>query len=242
MFVGSGALVVRAGALGGRSDHPSAAGPLGAALAEMAVDPRGVGLCADSELNLNRVRDRRGVGVAGTLTSLVATDEPVLVVCADARARRKALQGRLGGFALTSYAALARHPEAARTYPHLVALDPPVEPHHEALLHDDLPGRMTHLAWGEQELAFSQHVLERDLDLRASLRGIYAALRDRGAAALADVPPVLAGRALRVLADLFLVEVEERRLRVPPPHGRTELERSPSFVAYEQRLEEGRRR
>src|SRR3954451_4663675 len=84
MFVGSGALVVRAGALGGRSDHPSAAGPLGAALAEMAADPRGVGLCADSELNLNRVRDRRGVGVAGTLTALVASGEPVLVVCADA--------------------------------------------------------------------------------------------------------------------------------------------------------------
>jgi single-stranded-DNA-specific exonuclease len=162
-------------------------------------------------------------------------------VCADARARRKALAGRLGGFAIADYAALARNPDAARPYPHLVALDPPVEPHHEALLHDGLPGRMTHLAWGEQELAFSQHVLERDLDLRASLRGIYAALRDRGAAALEDVPPVLAGRALRVHADVSLVEIEQQQLRVPPPQGRTELERSPSFRAYEQRLEEGRR-
>ena len=58
----------------------------------------------------------------------------MLVVCADARARRRALEGRLGGFAIVSYAALARAPEIARSYPHLVALDPPMEAAHEALL------------------------------------------------------------------------------------------------------------
>jgi single-stranded-DNA-specific exonuclease len=189
----------------------------------------------------DRVRDRRGVGIAGTLTALSATGEPVLVVCADARARRKALQGRLGGFAITTYAALARNPAITRPYPHLVALDPPAEPHHEALLHDGLPGRMTHLAWGDQELAYAQHVHERDLDLRASLRGIYAALRDRGTVALDDFPPVLAGRALRVLADLSLVAIEGRQVHVPRPNGQVQLEASASFVAYERRLEEGRR-
>jgi single-stranded-DNA-specific exonuclease len=164
-----------------------------------------------------------------------------LVVCADARARRQALEGRLGGFAVVSYGALARDPEIARPYPHLVALDPPTEPAHEALLHDGSHARMTHLAWGEPELAFAVHVHERDLDLRQALRALYAALRERGAAALGDAHPVVAGRCLRVLAELDLVRVDGERIEVPPPAGRTALERSPSFVAYERRLEEGRR-
>jgi single-stranded-DNA-specific exonuclease len=165
----------------------------------------------------------------------------VLVVCADARARKQALDGRLGGFAVISYAALARDPEIARPYPHLVALDPPAEPAHEVLLQDGSHGRMVHLAWGEPELAFSVHVHERDLDLRQPLRALYPALRDRGASALADVAPLVAGRALRVLCELGLVRVDGERIDVPSPPGRTELERSPSFVAYQRRLEEGRR-
>ncbi len=48
------------------------------------------------------VRDRRGGGTAGVVAALVATGEPVLVVCADARARRRHLAGRLGGFGLAS--------------------------------------------------------------------------------------------------------------------------------------------
>jgi single-stranded-DNA-specific exonuclease len=106
---------------------------------------------------------------------------------------------------------------------------------------------MTHLAWGEPELAFAVHVHERDLDLRQALRALYAALRraqgggSGGTAALADAHPVVAGRCLRVLAELDLVDVDGERIAVPPPAGRTALERSPSFVAYERRLEEGRR-
>src|SRR4051812_12037364 len=66
---------------------------VGSALAEMAADPRHAdfGSHTDPKSEADRVRDRRGVGIAGTLTALVATGEPVLVVCADARARRKAL-------------------------------------------------------------------------------------------------------------------------------------------------------
>ncbi len=221
-------------------------GLLEAALAEAAAEPTTpscghFGAHTAPKSPQLAISDRRGAGIAGTIASLVASGEPVLVVCADARARRKGLQGRLGGFAITSYAALARNPETARPYPHVVALDPPAEPAHEALLHDGLPGRTTHLAWGDPELAFAVHVHERDLDLRAPLRALYVALRDRGSAALADVPPVQAGRALRVLEELSLVAIEGTELRVPAPSGRTELERSPSFVAYERRLEEGRR-
>jgi hypothetical protein len=102
---------------------------------------------------------------------------------------------------------------------------------------------MAHLAWGEPELAFSEHVHRRDLDLRAPLRELYLALRAApgGAldAAIAGVPPVLAGRALRVLAELGLVVLDGRRAHVPPPEGRTELERSEAFRAYQCRLEEG---
>jgi single-stranded-DNA-specific exonuclease len=219
-------------ALAGEPEDPTAA-----ALLEMATDAgRPVQWSQDDHrAGQPQLRDRRGAGIAGTLASLVATGEPVLVVCADARARRKALDGRLGGFAVISYAALARDPEAARPYPHLVALDPPTEPRHETLLHTGVPGRMTHLAWGEPELAFAVHVHERDLDLRSALRAVYAATRDRGPEALADFPPLVAGRCLRVLTELGLVE----DLAVVPDPRRADLHDSPSFVAYRARLEAG---
>ena len=58
-------------------------------------------------------RDRRGGGIAGTIHALVASGEPVLVVAAHAGLRAKHLAGRLGGFALTSHAALERDPALA---------------------------------------------------------------------------------------------------------------------------------
>lgn len=217
--------------------------PVAAALAEMATDPTCVEFRSHSDQNPdhNHVRDRRSAGIAGTLASLVATGEPVLVVCADARARKAALEGRLGGFAITSYASLQRDPEIARPYPHLVALDPPTEAAHEALLDGGALGRMTHLSWGEPELAFAVHVHERDLDLRPALRALYPALRERHEAALADAHPLAAGRCLRVLSELGLLTVHDGAITVPSPTQRTDLERSPSFLAYQERLEEGRR-
>jgi len=182
------------------------------------------------------LRDRRGLGIAGTLASLVATGEPVLVVAADARARKKALEGRLGGFAICSYENLARDPEIARPYPHLVALDPPTEPRHEALLHDGAHGRTTHLCWGEPELAFAAHVHERDLDLNAALRALYPRLRDNGPTALMDFPPVVAGRCLRVLRELDLLV----DLQPVANASKRDLNTSASFVAYRTRLEAGR--
>jgi single-stranded-DNA-specific exonuclease len=199
--------------------------PVAAALLHAEDEPAPVGPAVAVQ-----ARDRRGLGIAGTLASLVASGEPVLVVCGDARARRKALEGRLGGFAIVSWAALARDPEIARPYPHLLALDPPGEAAHEAML----SGRMAHLAWGDPELAFAEHVHERDLDLRAPIRALYVGLRDRGDAALAELPPVVAGRALRVLRELGLVD----GTAVVPDPRRTQLESSPSFVAFQRRLQE----
>ncbi|HVW17055.1 MAG TPA: hypothetical protein VHB30_02290, partial [Solirubrobacteraceae bacterium] len=143
-----------------------------------------------------------------------------------------------------SWEALAGAPGLAAPYAHLVALDPPAEPAHEAALAAARGGRTAHLAWGEPELAFSAHVHVRDLDLRAPLRDLYRALRDAGHGALADVlaqrPPRQSGRALRVLRELGLVVVDGGSFEVPEPPGRTELERSESFRRCQARLEEGR--
>ena len=51
----------------------------------------------------------------------------------------------------------------------------------------------------------------------------------------------LTGRLVRVLTELDLVAVDREPLAVavPAPAGRTALERSPAFRAYERRLEDG---
>ena len=70
-------------------------------------------------------RDLRGTGIAGILGDLVASGEPVLAVTAHAPHRAQALAARVGGFAVTSWAALEDDPGLAAPFPHLVAVDPP---------------------------------------------------------------------------------------------------------------------
>jgi single-stranded-DNA-specific exonuclease len=187
-----------------------------------------------------RVRDRRSGGIAGTIAALVHTGEPVLVVCADAAARRRHLSGRIGGFGIVSWDALAGDPALADGFRHLVALDPPSHPEHAALLEAHGAAGVTHLAWGEPELRFAVDVLDRDLALRPGLAGAYRALREgqRLPVALADRPPAVAGRMLRVLAELGLVEPDEDGVRVPPAE-RTDLERSATFRRAAARHAEG---
>jgi single-stranded-DNA-specific exonuclease len=190
---------------------------------------------------LRTVRDRRGGGIAGTIAALVHTGEPVLVVCADALLRRRQLTGRLGGFAVCSYDALQSAPELADAYPHVVALDPPPHPDQEALLRRGGSDRMAHLAWGAPELRCAREILDRDLALRPSLTGAYRALRDGSdvAATLTLLPAHAAGRLLRVLVELGLVEVDDAGGVAVPPARRTELERSPTFRRAADRHAEG---
>jgi single-stranded-DNA-specific exonuclease len=105
-------------------------------------------------------------------------------------------------------------------------------------------GAMVHLAWGEAETRFALAVLERTCALRAPAGALYRALRDGAPLreALAGVgPPAVAGRALRVLAELDLVVVDPCGPAVAvPPARRTDLERSPAFRAATARLETGR--
>jgi single-stranded-DNA-specific exonuclease len=186
-------------------------------------------------------RDRLNGGAAGVIAALVASGEPVLVVCADARARRRHLSGRLGGFALCAWPALERDPGVAAGYVHVVALDPPATAAGTALA--GAHGATVHLAWGEAEARFALAVLERTCALRVPAATLYRALRDGGAlpeALAAAGPPAVAGRALRVLVELGLVEVDRATLAVEvPPAPRTDLERSQAFRAAAARLEAG---
>jgi single-stranded-DNA-specific exonuclease len=187
------------------------------------------------------VRDRRNTGLAGTIAALVYTGEPVLVVCADATVRLRQLTGRLGGYALCSWDALAGDPALADAYTHLVAMDPPLHPDHEELLLSGAPDQLAHMAWGDPELRFGRDVLDRDLALRPSLVAAYRALRDGGTldAALAGRPLAPAARLLAVLTELGLVELDDQGDVTVPPSVPTDLERSAAFRAAAQRHAEG---
>ena len=202
------------------------------------------------------VCDRRGRGVAGTLAGLVAAGEPLLVVCADAVLRRRHLEGRSGGFALCSHAALAAQPDLAGPYRHVAILDPPGCDHAEALVRAGAPTDFVHLAWGEDEQRFAARVHERDHDLRDALAAVYRALRAagsvggedlaallRGPAGSGERPAGLAGRLLRILVELELAEVDRAAAAATVrPQRATSLERSACYVAHARRLAEGRAR
>jgi single-stranded-DNA-specific exonuclease len=183
------------------------------------------------------VRDVRGGGIAGLLGDLVAGGAPVLAVSAHAQHRARALRGRVGGFDVTTWAALAADPGLAAAYPHVVAVDPPARAAWQALA-GSLPGEgWVHFAWGEAERELAARVLTWELDLRAPLAAAYRALRAAADTAAASGDADLsgpgigvvegeallaalagpgaqprhgaaAGRLLRVLAELELVVIE----------------------------------
>ena len=111
-----------------------------------------------------------------------------------------------------------------------------------------------HLAWGPEELGFALRMHEYEHDLRSPLADLYRTLRTRGRVTGDEAAAVLrgdgshprsavhAGRLVRVLDELGLARVEES----PPAltvvsEERTALERSPTWRAAQQRLEDGRR-
>jgi single-stranded-DNA-specific exonuclease len=196
--------------------------------------------------------DRRGHSPLALLVDAVAGGEPVLALCADVPRRLAGLRERVGGFTLVSYAQLDRDPGLGRSYPHLVALDPPTSRAEEELLRGGQG--VTVLAWGDPELRFAEQILELEYGLRASLVAFYRALRTRDRAAGGELERLLrgdgphgrsaqlAGRLVRVLAELELVSLD-RDLPALAIAGRapTALDRSPSFRVYSQRYEDGKR-
>jgi single-stranded-DNA-specific exonuclease len=196
------------------------------------------------------VRDVRGTGIAGLLGDLVASGEPVLAVTAHAPHRARALAGRVGGFAVTSWAALEDDPGLAAPFAHVVALDPPAGP----LLDHPLGEGWTHLAWGRPELDFAVRIHEWNYALRDPLTAAYRALRAAKGARGEGCETVLrgegpqprsaalAGRLVRVLSELQLVALDRAgpALEVAERPQRTRLEHSAAFTAYQRRFEDGR--
>jgi single-stranded-DNA-specific exonuclease len=166
----------------------------------------------------------------------VHSGEPVLVVSADARRRAAHLRGRLGGFALVSWDVLEVAPAIASRFVHVVALDPPGAAAQAALV----DGRFTR-AWGEPEVTFAALAHASAWDVRAAAGAVYRALRggmSTAAAIGATTGPAVAGRALRVLADVGLVVIGPGADVAITAGGPTELERSAAFRAFELRRAE----
>jgi single-stranded-DNA-specific exonuclease len=199
--------------------------------------------------------DVRGTGIAGLLSDLVASGASVLAVVAHAPHRARALQGRIGGFAMCSWAALEDDPGLAAEFAHVVAVDPPCDPRRIGLLEHPSAAARAHLAWGPAELRFAGRIHQWDFALRDPLTALYRALRGAGEvrgealeAALRGEGPqprsaALAGRLVRVLSELDLVVLdrEGQALRLTEAPPRTALERSEAFQAYHRRLEDGLR-
>jgi single-stranded-DNA-specific exonuclease len=201
------------------------------------------------------LRDVRHTGIAGLLGDLVASGERVLAVSAHAPHRARALHDRVGGFALTSWAALEEDAGLPAGFDHVVAIDPPAHAHQHALLVHASGTGWAHLAWGEPELRFAARIHEWDYALREPLAAVFRALRatrQAGGEALEAVlrgegpqprSAALAGRLVRVLTELELAVLDRDgpALTVAEAPERTALERSAAFRAYQRRLEDGLR-
>jgi single-stranded-DNA-specific exonuclease len=198
------------------------------------------------------VLDRRGESPLAVLADALAAGGPVLAVCADVSRRLPGLQARIGGFCLISYHGLHSEPRLAGRYAHLVALDPPASASQASLLEWG-PG-FTHLVWGEAELRFAQQMHELEYGLRASLVALYRGLRPRQRVAGEELerllrgegqhgrPARLAGRLIRVLAELELVSLDRDLPALAiAALAPTVLDRSPAYRVYARRYEDGLR-
>ena len=198
------------------------------------------------------VLNRRGENPLAVLADALAGGGPVLAVCADVARRLDGLAARIGGFSLISYHALERERAILARFAQVVALDPPACAVQAALLEGG--SGVTHLAWGEPELRFTQQMHELEYGLRASLVALYRALRVRERVAGEELerllrgagphgrPARLAGRLIKVLAELELVSLDpELPALAIAGLAPTALERSPSYRVYSKRYEDGRR-
>jgi hypothetical protein len=136
---------------------------------------------------------------------------------------------------------------------HLVLVDPPASADDAAWAAARAAGRWLHLTWGEPETELALRVAEEEWELRPPAAAIWTGLRD-GAfrpwgpglerILLGDGPavrpPRVAARALRVLADVGLVEVGEDGVRAAADPARRDLADSPRYRACRERLTEAR--
>ena len=218
---------------------------------------------ARASIDARPLIDRRGHGISAVCGELLAAGESVLAVCADARRRADGLGTLVAGLALdeTPFAAVGwadfvADPSLAGGFRHIVLIDPP--PVAELL---DTAARApasggVYLGWGPAETAFAQTVLEAELDLRPQLTALYRILRESDAQAASGEsleavlrgdgryprPGRVAGRLVRVLTQLQLASFDRatRTLTIDPDAAKTTLDRSSTYAAYTEQLEQAR--
>ena len=200
------------------------------------------------------VCDRRGAGFAALATDLSSTGESTLIVSADVSRRRRAIEQVVAvtaPCALTAWERFCRRPALAERYTHVVALDPPTCRDHQAALEHAPGDGFVHLAWGAAEVSFARALAARELNLRTELAALYRELRAAGEVQGDELAELLRGdgpyprsprecaRLLRVLSDVELValDLDGPSCRVVEA-ARTDLERSPAYLAYRQRSEQ----
>ena len=168
-----------------------------------------------------------------------------------ALAARLALARGVPALLMLDYARLAEvePPEGM----HLVLVDPPSGPEEAGWAAARAAGRWLHVVWGEPETDLALRVADDEWELRPAATALWTGLRD-GARwgwgpelegvllgdGPASRPPRVAARALRVLAEIGLVEVGEGGVRAVPDPARRELDESPLYRACQARLAEAR--
>ena len=158
--------------------------------------------------------------------------------------------------ALTDFPALARVPELAGAFEHVVLVDPPRSEADEALTNapcDRSSPSYLHVLWSDAETDFAAKALAEQWASREGVAATYRALRQTGDArgrrlreALAgggdhQLCPEAAARRFRVLRELGLLQGSPEGgagvVRVVSS-VRTDLQRSAAFRAYDARLSE----
>jgi hypothetical protein len=187
-------------------------------------------------------------------------------VALSARCAPSALAERTGAgsetpFGLVDYATIAARPALLERFTHIFALEPPPYRSLRALVAGSAGPNggpaFFHLGWGPAEVELARRVLEQEYGLRGPLAAVYRALArhpdgPEGEALEALLAgngrhprsPAAAGRCLRVLAELGLVELARSSATVKCTiigDRRVDLEHSAAFVAYTRIYQEGLR-
>ena len=232
--------------------EPDAFVPAAVEELDRALDLPGPGRQAPGLQSERAIIDRRGESPLTVLADARAAGASVLAVCAEVGRRLTGLAPRTGGFTLISHYALATAPDVGEGFDQIVVLDPPACAVQAAAVNTG--AGFTHLAWGDAELRFAQQIHELEYGLRPSLVALYRDLKAQQRVAGEELerllrghgsqgrPARLAGRLIRVLAELELVSLDRDLPALSVgSRAQTALERSPAFRVYAKRYEDGRR-